>query len=414
MEYAFQRKFEALSDFYGFIPVCVPFVRDARAAAPLIKAKMAERSDFLFAKTSSGQEFALFPPANISILFAYAAGAFTEAIFPLKMRVHGHYFTKASPGERGSPDSFKEEWSWVTIGEPGPIAEAEIVQVLWQAFQLNEEERAAGSLKLRVNANGCTLCAGVFRSSLAAHLRSRAGRLCKKCKRVQKNEPMDIFVCGEEKCKMVAESAPQVLDFLCDTCKKHLRGFLEFLDEIGIPYVLDPRFSRDHSPFQSFIFELAADVLSGEGDDRRERIVLAEGGRLSRAAELIAGRPTDAVAGAVRAEAVARFARARIKQIAPKVFFAQLGELAKRKSFVILELLRSHGIDVQQSLGKDAVKSQLKIAERIGAPITLILGQKEALDATIIVREMDSGIQEIVSQEKLIEFVRRKFQQFPQ
>ena len=73
-----------------------------------------------------------------------------------------------------------------------------------------------------------------------------------------------------------------------------------------------------------------------------------------------------------------------------------------------IEALREGGISVQESLGRDSVKSQLKVAERVGAEIALILGQKEALDDTIIVRELRSGIQETIPQEKLIEFLKKR------
>ena len=90
------------------------------------------------------------------------------------------------------------------------------------------------------------------------------------------------------------------------------------------------------------------------------------------------------------------------------VFFAHLSDAAKKKSLPLLEELRQGGVSVEESLGKDSIRSQLKIAERVSAKIALILGQKEALDSTIIVREMESGIQETISQEKLIEFLKRK------
>jgi histidyl-tRNA synthetase len=91
-----------------------------------------------------------------------------------------------------------------------------------------------------------------------------------------------------------------------------------------------------------------------------------------------------------------------------KIFLVQLGELAKRKSLGLLETLRVGGVEVRESLGRDSIKSQLKVAERVGARIALILGQKEALDGTIIVREVQSGIQETIPQDKLVEVLKAK------
>ena len=219
---------------------------------------------------------------------------------------------------------------------------------------------------------------------------------------------------------MLTRQAPQILDFLCESCKKHLRGVLEFLEEVGIPYFLDARLFREGSWFQQFICEVSRSgrmsLPSGgdAGEERtgEEKILIAEAGRISRAGELMVDRRLDAVAGTIFLDTVARvLADEKIGVAIPaeeKVFLAQLGEFAKRKSLVLMEVLREGGIGVVESLGRDAMKSQLKVAERIGAKIALILGQKEALDGTVIVREVDSGMQEIVPQEKLIDFLKKR------
>ncbi len=92
----------------------------------------------------------------------------------------------------------------------------------------------------------------------------------------------------------------------------------------------------------------------------------------------------------------------------PRVILIQLGDLAKRRSLSLMEELRKNGISVYESLGKDSIKSQLHISTKVSAELGLIIGQKEAIDRTVMVREMDSGIQEVVPQDKLIELLRRK------
>ena len=143
----------------------------------------------------------------------------------------------------------------------------------------------------------------------------------------------------------------------------------------------------------------------------RRRTLVGEGGRLSRAGELFAGRKIDAASGVLLLDGLERIVHdlgTAADKKSPKIFLAQLGDLAKKKSMKIFEDLRMAGIAVEESLGRDALKSQLAVAQKSGAAIALILGQKEAIDRTIIVRELDSGIQETIPQEKLIEFLHRK------
>ena len=245
---------------------------------------------------------------------------------------------------------------------------------------------------------------------------------------------------------MLTEDAPQVLDYLCENCKRRFRGVLEFLDEAKIPYFLDARLFRDGSWFNTIVYEFVvvqrpvqpAPVLPPSEPEVVENVavppplplnddvplptppplpepvrrrVIAEGGRLSRAAELLVGKDTEAVGLSVFPQLIELVLQEEGMREGPEqttIFLVQLGELAKRKSLGILEILREGEFEVKETLGRDSIKSQLKTAERMGAKIGLILGQKEAIDNTIIVREMDSGIQEVVMQERLIDFLKRK------
>ena len=195
----------------------------------------------------------------------------------------------------------------------------------------------------------------------------------------------------------------------------------KFLDEARIPYFLDPRLFKEDSWFSVFVFEICfreerakkqeGQELSGEEQTRVESVLIAEGGRMSRVAERITGKPLEVVGGSIFFKDIERLvSRRRVAggERKQKIFLVQLGELAKRKSLGLLEMLRAGGVEVRESLGRDSIKSQLKVAERIGARVALILGQKEALDGTIIVREVQSGIQETISQDKLVEVLKQK------
>ena len=83
------------------------------------------------------------------------------------------------------------------------------------------------------------------------------------------------------------------------------------------------------------------------------------------------------------------------------------------KSVRVMEELRRAGISAAESLGRDSIRSQLKVADRLGAEYALIIGQKEALDGMVILREMSSGIQETILQARLIETMKRKFKSHP-
>lgn len=441
---------ETIANFYGFEGIATSFIESPRFWHAALKSGCFEENLPAACKTPDGSEILLRPSGALGILRAYVTHKMNDLPHPVKLLFGGESFFATSKGAHASIKS-APEWGLVMIGEEGPIAEAEIMQIFWKSFEKMGIQTEG--LSIRVNATSCGECRSSFRAPFAGYFRSKANRLCKHCKRHLKTNPTRILACREEPCKILAQNAPQVLDYLCELCKKHLRGVLEFLDEMKIPYALDSKFFKDGTTFGSLIFEIVYSPPSGEHQEEntpvnpaldhealhpvvrtnaatttttwqdrgtfkggvnpeRGEYVLVRGGRMSRIGELVAGRRLDVACGITRIEALVKLIAKKggdaFELEKPKVFLAQLGELAKRKSLGLLETLRGGGISVQESLGRDSMKSQLKTAENVGVQMALILGQKEALDRTIIVREIQSGIQETVPQDKLIEFLKRK------
>jgi histidyl-tRNA synthetase len=89
------------------------------------------------------------------------------------------------------------------------------------------------------------------------------------------------------------------------------------------------------------------------------------------------------------------------------VFLAQLGDCAKKKSLRVFSDLQKNDILVAESFGRGNLKAQLRAANRVAAEITVIIGQKEALDGTAIVKDMVSGTQEMVRQDKLVVAIKK-------
>ena len=102
-----------------------------------------------------------------------------------------------------------------------------------------------------------------------------------------------------------------------------------------------------------------------------------------------------------------------LKQEQPNIFLAQLGDLAKRKCLKIFEEFRKANIRAAESLGKDSLKSQLNKANRLGVRYSLILGQKEALEGIIIIKNMETGKQETIKLDKAVEEIKKRLKKWP-
>jgi len=408
-----------IARFYGFERFSPAPLEGVWSFAPLVRAGLMESQPPIACKTRNGEEFMLSPSGALGAVRAYFSHRMQSLPHPVKLFYASRSFFVGKRPEAdadGNRVASRSEWGLMELGEESPIAETEIVQVLCKT--LAEVGLDGNAMDLRLNAVGCGRCGSLFRSSLSAYFRSRLGRLCPESKRDLRRAPTRILSCPEERCQQAAGSAPQVLDFLCERCKKQLRGLLEFLEEARVPYFLDTRLFAEGLWFTETVFEVrldrtaAAPAAADAGAAASlagDKIPVALGGRLSHAAGLLGGKELQVASGVLLLDAVREAIRKKQGEIEEiEVFFVQLGELAKRKSFEILEALREGGIEAKESLGRDSIKVQLKIAERLGARFALILGQKEALDRTVIVREAESGIQETVPQDKLIEFLKKK------
>jgi len=192
-----------------------------------------------------------------------------------------------------------------------------------------------------------------------------------------------------------------MIDHLCEACHQHLKEVLEFLDETELPYHLNPHLVRGLDYYTKTVFEIYEDSEEGKIQG-----ALSAGGRYDNLVKILGGKDTPACGGAGGIERIINLIKSKKirfpQPLLPEIYLAQLGSLAKRKSLRLLEDFRQAKIPVAESLGRDSLKAQLKMADKIGVKYTLILGQQEALEGKIIIRDMETGRQETVKLDRVV------------
>jgi len=269
------------------------------------------------------------------------------------------------------------------------------------------------NVKVRLNSIGCPACRKSYRNLLTHYLESKRQKLCLDCKRRLDTNPLRVLDCKEDKCIQVNANAPQSIDHLCEECRTHFKGLLEYLEELGIPFELDSALVRGLDYYTKTVFEFFPASGSDLADEEKsKKNALGGGGRYDKLIKMLGGEDTPAVGFSLGLDRlVAEMKKLGVrayKEPRPRVYLAQLGSFAKRKSLRLFEALERSGIMVAESFGRGSLKSQMKIADRLGVEITLILGQKEALDGTVIVKDMASGNQEIIDAEKAMDEVKKR------
>ncbi len=401
-----------LAEFYDFGYVATPLLEQQGVFEKSLgmTSDMVEKEMFSL-KTKGGDDLALRPEGTAPIMRAYLQHGWESLPQPTKVFYWGPMFRYESP-QAGRFRQF-HQFGFEVLGSEDPVIDAQLIQIALSLLN----EVGLKNLVCEVNSLGDKACRVKYRQALKDYLRSNIKKMCGDCQRRFKNNPLRVLDCKEETCREIIVKAPQILDFICDDCRGHFKKLLEFLDEINVPYLLNPYLVRGLDYYAKTVFEIypVRSEVGGESEaeeKRQAQSALASGGRYDGLAEMLGGKNVPAVgfaAGIERIMAEMKEVKAKISaRPQPKLFLVQLGDLAKKKSLIILEEFRKNNMLLAESLGKHSIKSQMKIADKLSVKLTLILGQKEALDNEIIIRDMTSGVQETTPLAKLMTEIKRR------
>ena len=408
-------KAEEIASYYGFHPIQTPHLEKIE----IFTGALGETSDIVekqmyTLKTRGGDHLALRPEGTAPVMRAYIEhGMFTRPQ-PQMLQYKGSFFRH----ERPQKGRFRElqQFGLEIIGEESPAAEATVIKALAVIL----EELKITPFTVHINSLGDKECKSAYKKELLSYYRKKSGKVCDDCKRRMKENPLRLLDCKDEKCAEIKKDAPQMLDYLCDPCSKHFKEVLEFLDATEVPYFLDNHLVRGLDYYSRTVFEFFPENTQSKPDEqensenkeKKSASAIASGGRYDYLAKTMSRKDFPAAGGAMGIERVIQVMKekgVRIKpKKEPKVFFIQLGQDAKHKSFSIIEMFRKAHLPLSQSISKDNLRSQLKIASKLKIPYALILGQKEVIDGTIIIKDMESMEQETVPYEKVIEFIKKK------
>lgn len=396
------KKAESLAEFYGFEKIETPILESAE----LFLRTSGETSDIAekemyTLRTKGGDYLALRPEGTAPVIRAYLENGMSVKPHPVKLYYVEPMFRHDQP-QQGRYRQF-HHLGLETIGDASEAVDAELIYLGYKFLT----SLGLDNYNVHINSMGDSSCRPAYLKALKDYYKNRLKKVCANCRERHKKNVLRMLDCKEEPCKEITKEAPQIVDFLDEECRAHFKHVLEFLDEAKVPYIMNPHLVRGLDYYTRTVFEF----LPEENITAQSTVI--GGGRYDKLVELLGGSKTPAAGWACGIERIITVLKEKNISIpetksSPKVFLVQLGEAAKRKSLLLFESFRKAGVEAKSSLGRDSIKSQLRIAHRLGVRFALIFGQKEALDDTIILREMDTGIQETIPLEKIVDEVKKR------
>lgn len=358
-----------------------------------------EKEMFTF-ESKSGKKLALRPENTAGVVRAYLQHGMQQLPQPVELYYIEPFFRYNRP-QKGRYRQF-HQFGFEVIGEADPAIDA---QVIYLSHKINQDLGIADRLSLQLNTIGSLEDRKKYNEDLVNYYTGKERSLCADCQKRLHRNPLRLLDCKEEDCQILASMAPKFDHVMSPESKEHYDLVKEYLDELGVKYEENTSLVRGLDYYTHTVYEYWSRKDGSQN-------ATGGGGRYDGLVEEFGGPPTPAMGYAAGIERTIDYMKdAGIRppnKDALHVFVAQLGQVAKKRSLSLLNELRERGIHAVGAAGKDSIKSQMKVADRLSAKYCLILGQIEVKENTIILRDMSRGSQETLPYEGIVEVVAKK------
>lgn len=309
---------------------------------------------------------------------------------PVKLMYAGPMFRAERP-QKGRLRQFNQV-GIECLGAEEPTVDAEAIIMLMQFYEAVGIPRA--SMRLLVNSMGCDQCRPAYREKVFAYLHEHAGELCDTCLTRAETNPLRAFDCKNPDCAQVMEGAPKITDCLCDDCRAHYQTVKELLEGAGMAYEEDPTLVRGLDYYTRTVFEVQ--VVDGLGSQN----AIGGGGRYDKLAEEVGGRPTPGLGFALgfeRCVLALQAAGVEFPQATRcEVFVACVDDSVRAQAFSLVQACRDAGLSADMDHQQRSLKSQFKLADKLGAHYVAVLGPDELVAGSVTLRDMQTHEEQTV------------------
>ena len=310
---------------------------------------------------------------------------------PVKLMYAGPMFRAERP-QKGRQRQFNQV-GIECLGAEKPSVDAEGIIMLMRFF--NEIGIPDDAMTLLVNSMGCENCRPQYREAVRDYMAEHEGELCEDCVRRMDTNPLRAFDCKEDGCKAVMDGAPRIVDYLCDECREHYATVKAYLDAAGLTYVEDSKLVRGLDYYTRTVFEVQAACSESAQN------AIGGGGRYDKLAEEVGGRPTPGFGFALGFERSV-IALEAVGHVFPEppgctLFAATVSDDLRADAFALVQACRDAGVSADLSHQQRSLKSQFKLADKLGARFVAVLGPDEIAAGQVNLRDMATHEERLVA-----------------
>ncbi|MEI7704476.1 MAG: histidine--tRNA ligase [Deltaproteobacteria bacterium] len=322
------------------------------------------------------EKLALRPEGTAGTVRAFIEhGAYVEG--PQKWFYVGPMFRRERP-QKGRYRQF-HQLGVEAFGIAEPAIDVEQIAMVAELFR-----RLSVTASLQVNSVGDAACRPAYLEELRAWLRAHGGALCSDCRERTERNPLRVLDCKVPTCQPVLAEAPGLLERLCDGCRTHFDAVRQGLEDLGVPYRVNPRLVRGLDYYVRTAYEFTSDALGSQS-------AVVGGGRYDGLVETLGGPPTPGIGFGMGEERLALILEAAGRPVAenrPEVFLISADDVGRREVLRRAAALRRAGIACDLDARGGKLARQFKQAERVGARFAIVLGAAEAASGQAKLKDM--------------------------
>ena len=366
------KRVHAIGNYYGFTPLAsAAAAKRASTKTPYPEGLMVDALD------PNAREVAGF------LKHVRDAGLTPSALQPLFL-----WHTNAAAG-RPAPKQILIQFH--ALGVEHAIADA----VLIRAMRALMSDLVKDEPILRLNSMGDKETRSRFTRELGVYFRKQGALLPPDCvataKRGEVFEAAELLCTGDTK-----DELPSPTDHLSEASRKHFEGVLEYLEATDTPYELAPELLSRGTAWTETCFQITTDNR-----------LSVWGSRYNELAKHFFKTSLPSIGAVIRINVEDRMEMPAVKERgAARFVFVHIGDEAKRESMKMTDLLRKARIPLTQAIGIESLTEQMRFAETLNPQYLLIMGRKEALERSVILRERSTYTEVSIPLDSLIDRLR--------
>ena len=343
-----------------------------------------------------GTDITLKPEYTASVIRSYIQHNLGAKSPLTKLYYLDNLFRRERP-QKGRYRQFRQ-YGIEAIGSPHPEQDAEVITIAYELLV----ELGIKDITLKLNSIGSSECRNEYRQALKDFLQPHLDKLSETSRKRFDSNPMRILDTKIDFEIVLLQDAPTITSFLTLDDANHFDEVQIYLEALDVPFTLDTALVRGLDYYNRTTFEIISSKLGAQD-------ALCGGGRYDKLAETLGGKQIPAVGFAAGLERIL-IAMDEVdtdqKIQADKIYLIGLGDAVRPTMLKILGEARKAGLIMEFDSLRRSIKSQMREANKIGASLAIIIGDKELKDKSVQIKDLKNSQQESIPIDSIISYIK--------